>query len=66
MIGAPKSPITYSEAEAIAERMPRAWHAITGQDAAPAQEQLTDLVQWIGRHIVEAVAAREGQDGEAQ
>ncbi len=66
MIGAPKSPITYSEAEAIAERLPRAWHAITGQDTAPAPEQLTDLVQWIGRNISGAIADREASDGEAQ
>lgn len=53
--------MTHSEAEAIAAALAPRWAGITGQQTAPTEEQLTDLVQWVARKTAEKIEARESQ-----
>lgn len=51
MIGEPKSPLTYDEAEQVAITLIARWQGITGQNAHPSIEQVTDLVQRTMREL---------------
>jgi hypothetical protein len=54
----PTSPLTYAEAEQVAEAILARWTGITGLSAAPSIEQVTDLVQRVLRETAVVVAER--------
>lgn len=56
---APRTPLTYDEAERIALDLARVWPGMTGQASAPSIEALTDLVQRVLRKEREIIKGRE-------
>lgn len=60
MLEAPKSPLSYDEAERVAAAILPRWAGITGLSVAPSIEQITDLVQRAMREAAVVIAERGG------
>lgn len=52
-------PLTFEEAEIVAEDLARAWESITGSHVTPPIETLADIVQRVQRRAAEIIDGRD-------